>query len=69
MNAGDSVAIRTATDAGVPYHIEIYRTGYYRGSQGRPSAIPGLNGSRTHPGGREPFSPGITETSRPWEPP
>ncbi len=43
VNAGDSVEIRTATDSGVPYHIEIYRTGYYGGSQGRlVSVIPGL---------------------------
>ena len=62
VNAGDSVAIRTATDSGVPYHIEIYRTGYYGGSQGRlVSVIPGLNGSRPPGCVREPGTTGLVD--------
>ena len=62
VNAGDSVQLRTATDSGVPYHIEIYRTGYYGGSQGRlVSVIPGLSGSRPPGCLREPSTTGLVD--------
>jgi hypothetical protein len=62
VNAGDSVAIRTATDSGVPYHIEIYRTGYYGGSQGRlVSVIPGLDGTRPPGCERDPGTTGLVD--------
>jgi hypothetical protein len=35
INAGDSVDLKVNTADGVPYHIEIYRTGWYGGSQAR----------------------------------
>jgi hypothetical protein len=62
VNAGDSVEIRTATDHGVPYHIEIYRTGYYGGAQGRlVSVIPGLQGVRPPGCVREPGTTGLVD--------
>ncbi len=62
VNAGDSVQIRTATDSGTPYHLEIYRTGYYGGSQGRlVSVIPGLDGSRPPGCVREPGTTGLVD--------
>ena len=48
VNAGGSVDIkvRTTTDD-VPFHVEIYRTGYYGGSNGRLiSTLPGLTVSK-----------------------
>jgi hypothetical protein len=48
VNAGGSVDIkvRTTTD-NVPFHVEIYRTGYYGGSNGRLiSTLPGLTVSK-----------------------
>lgn len=46
IDAGESVDIRTTIDSGVPYRIEVYRTGHYGGSQGRlVSIIPGLSGA------------------------
>ena len=45
INAGDSVDLKVNTADGVPYHIEIYRTGYYGGSQARlVSVLTGLVG-------------------------
>ncbi|MDP9294794.1 MAG: hypothetical protein M3O90_10300, partial [Actinomycetota bacterium] len=35
VDAGGSVELRTTADWDVPYHIEIYRTGHYGGTQGR----------------------------------
>lgn len=35
IDAGDTVDLKVNTVAGAPYHVEIYRTGWYRGSQGR----------------------------------
>jgi hypothetical protein len=51
VNAGDSVDIkvRTTTDD-VPFHVEIYRSGYYGGSNGRlVSTLPGLTVSKQDP--------------------
>jgi Domain of unknown function (DUF4082)/Bacterial Ig-like domain len=45
INAGESVELRVGVQWEVPYHVEIYRTGHYGGSQGRLiSTIPGLSG-------------------------
>ena len=45
INAGDSVDLKVNTADGAPYHIEIYRAGWYGGSQARLiSTIPGLSG-------------------------
>ncbi|MGZ4461536.1 MAG: N,N-dimethylformamidase beta subunit family domain-containing protein, partial [Gaiellaceae bacterium] len=45
VNAGQSVDLKVNTAAGAPYHIEIYRTGYYGGSEARLiSVLPGLTG-------------------------
>src|SRR5262249_54304944 len=33
--AGDSVDLKVHVAAGAPYHVDIYRTGWYGGSQGR----------------------------------
>ena len=45
VNAGQSVDLRVMTDWDAPYHVEIYRTGSYGGTQGRLiSVIPGLVG-------------------------
>jgi hypothetical protein len=45
INAGDSVDLKVNTADGAPYHIEIYRTGYYGGSQARlVSVLTGLVG-------------------------
>lgn len=35
INAGESVDLKVNTADGAPYHIEIYRTGWYGGSQAR----------------------------------
>ena len=45
VNQGGSVDLRVLTDWNAPYHIEIYRSGHYGGSQGRLiSVLPGLSG-------------------------
>jgi hypothetical protein len=46
VDAGGSVDLRVTTgDWDVPYHVEIYRSGHYGGTQGRlVSTIPGLTG-------------------------
>ena len=46
VDAGGSVDLRVTTGGwDVPYHVEIYRTGHYGGTQGRlVSTIPGLMG-------------------------
>ncbi len=45
INAGGSVDLKVNTAQGAPYHLEIYRTGYYGGSEARlVSAVPGLSG-------------------------
>jgi hypothetical protein len=45
INAGDSVDLKVNAADGVPYHIEIYRTGYYGGTQARLiSVLTGLTG-------------------------
>ena len=48
VNAGSSVDLKVntgPTGANAPYHIDIYRMGYYGGSQGRlVSTLPGLRG-------------------------
>ena len=59
VNAGSSVDLKVntgPTGANAPYHIDIYRMGYYGGSQGRlVSTLPGLKGELAclpfhHPG-------------------
>ena len=43
INAGDSVDLKVNTADDVPFHVEIYRTGYYGGTNGRLiSTLPGL---------------------------
>ncbi len=45
VDAGGSVDLKVNTASGVAYHVEIYRTGWYGGSQGRlVSKLPGLHG-------------------------
>ncbi len=45
INAGGNVGLKVNTAGGAPYHIDIYRTGYYGGAQGRLiSSIQGLVG-------------------------
>jgi Domain of unknown function (DUF4082)/Bacterial Ig-like domain len=45
INAGESVSLYVNTDTGVPYHVEIYRVGYYGGSEARLiSVLPNLTG-------------------------
>ena len=45
INAGESVDLKVSTAAGAPYRVEIYRTGYYGGLEGRlVSVLPGLVG-------------------------
>ena len=47
VDAGGAVELRVKTvEWDVPYHLEIYRTGYYGGTQGRLiSTVPGLTAS------------------------
>jgi Domain of unknown function (DUF4082)/Bacterial Ig-like domain len=45
INGGGSVDLKITSDDGIPFHIEIYRMGYYGGAQGRLiSVLPGLTG-------------------------
>jgi hypothetical protein len=45
INAGESVDVKVNTKSGAPYHVEIYRLGYYGGDQARlVSVLPGLVG-------------------------
>jgi N,N-dimethylformamidase beta subunit-like protein/uncharacterized protein DUF4082/Big-like domain-containing protein len=50
VNAGGSVDLRVITGGwDVPYHVEIYRTGFYDGAQGRlVGTIPGLVGEHEY---------------------
>jgi hypothetical protein len=50
IDAGGSVDLRVTTGGfDVPYHVEIYRTGHYGGTQGRlVSTIPGLMGEHEY---------------------
>ena len=60
VNAGGSVEMRTATDFGAAYRIEIYRTGWYGGNQGRlVSVIPALEGVRPPACLSEPSTTGL----------
>ncbi len=51
VNAGGSVDLKVRTTAdNVPFHVEIYRSGYYGGTQGRLiSTIPGLTANSQDP--------------------
>lgn len=64
VDAGGSVELRVKTmDWDVPYHVEIYRTGYYGGLQGRlVSVIPGLTASPEYCD-RWPDTTGLTDCS------
>src|SRR6202040_1396376 len=46
VNAGGSVDLKVNTGNGSPFHVEIYRTGWYGGALARlVSVIPGLTGT------------------------
>ena len=46
INAGEAVDVKVNTSSGSPFRIEIYRTGYYGGAQGRlVSVLTGLRGT------------------------
>jgi len=45
VNQGSSIALKVNTGDGVPYHVEIYRAGWYGGSRARlVSVLPGRTG-------------------------
>jgi hypothetical protein len=63
VNAGGSVDLKVNTASGAPYHIEIYRTGYYGGSEARlVSVIPGLSGV-AQPYCQKDYTTGLTDCS------
>jgi hypothetical protein len=62
--AGDSVDLYVESAPDVPYHIEVYRTGWYGGDQGRlVSVIEGLRGRYQPPCHREEDTTGIVDCS------
>ena len=64
VQAGGSVDLRVEAAPDAPYHIEIYRTGYYGGDQGRlVSVIEGLRGRAQPPCYREEDTTGIVDCS------
>ena len=66
VDAGGSVDLRVSTGGEIPYRIEIYRTGYYGGSQGRLVSM--IQGRVSQQGFcfREPSTTGIVDCSE-WE--
>jgi len=64
VNAGQSIDLRVAADWDAPYRIEIYRTGYYGGSQARlVSVIPALKGKYPPNCYAEPSTTGVADCS------
>jgi Domain of unknown function (DUF4082)/Bacterial Ig-like domain len=64
VQAGGSVDLRIEAAPDAPYHVEIYRTGYYGGEQGRlVSVINGLRGRAQAPCLREEDTTGIVDCS------
>ena len=46
INAGEAVDLKVNTSSGAPFRVEIYRTGYYGGAEGRlVSVLTGLRGT------------------------
>jgi hypothetical protein len=63
VNAGQAVDLKVTTKSGAPYHIEIYRVGYYGGAQARLiSVLPQLVGV-TQPFPQKDLSTGFIDCS------
>ena len=64
VNAGESVDLYVESAPDVPYHVEVYRTGWYGGDQGRlVSEIEGLGGRYQPSCLREEDTTGIVDCS------
>jgi hypothetical protein len=63
INAGEAVDLKVTTKSGAPYHIEIYRMGYYGGGQARLiSVLPQLVGV-SQPFPQKDLSTGVIDCS------
>ena len=67
INAGQSVDLKVNTQDGKPYRLEVYRSGYYAGTQGRLiSTIPNLTGTLQSGCERNDDTTGIIDCSN-WD--
>jgi hypothetical protein len=63
VNAGGSVSLFVNTDAGIHYHVEVYRAGYYGGNEARLiSVLPQLTGT-SQPACNTDVSTGLVDCS------
>jgi N,N-dimethylformamidase beta subunit-like, C-terminal/Domain of unknown function (DUF4082)/Bacterial Ig-like domain len=67
VNAGQSVDLKVNTQDGQPYQLEIYRSGYYGGTQGRLiSTLPSLTGELQPACSRNDDTTGLIDCSN-WD--